>query len=196
MEDGEDVALDFGSEDDAMRHKRVRHPVACFFHLFFRVLAIITYLFCGLFSNSFVTSFVIIVMMLSLDFWTVKNITGRLLVGLRWWNHVDEDGKSHWIFEARKKPGTLPPTAAESRVFWLGLIICPIIWSLFFFGTLFALKLNWLAVVVVGLSLSAANLYGYIRCKVGGKKKLSSIATNFLGQQILQRATATTPTDA
>ena len=28
--------------------------------------------------------------------------TGRLLVGLRWWNYVDEDGKSHWVFESRK----------------------------------------------------------------------------------------------
>ena len=29
-------------------------------------------------------------------------IAGRLLVGLRWWNNVDEDGKSQWIFESRK----------------------------------------------------------------------------------------------
>lgn len=28
--------------------------------------------------------------------------TGRLLVGLRWWNYVDEDGQSHWVFESRK----------------------------------------------------------------------------------------------
>ena len=27
---------------------------------------------------------------------------GRLLVGLRWWNYVDDEGKSHWIFESRK----------------------------------------------------------------------------------------------
>ena len=27
---------------------------------------------------------------------------GRLLVGLRWWNNVDEDGKSQWVFESRK----------------------------------------------------------------------------------------------
>ena len=26
------------------------------------------------------------------------------MVGLRWWNQIDEDGKSHWIFEARKVP--------------------------------------------------------------------------------------------
>lgn len=23
-------------------------------------------------------------------------------MGLRWWNQVDEDGKSHWVFESRK----------------------------------------------------------------------------------------------
>ena len=29
-------------------------------------------------------------------------LLGRLLVGLRWWNYVDDDGKSHWVYEARK----------------------------------------------------------------------------------------------
>lgn len=29
-------------------------------------------------------------------------MTGRLLVGLRWWNQIDEDGTSHWVFEARR----------------------------------------------------------------------------------------------
>ena len=72
------------------------------FHLAFRILAIVVYLLCGWFSNSFVTSFVIIVVLLSIDFWTVKNISGRLLVGLRWWNYVDEDGESHWVFESHK----------------------------------------------------------------------------------------------
>lgn len=38
----------------------------------------------------------------SMDFWTVKNITGRLLVGLRWWNFVDEDGQNHWKYESAK----------------------------------------------------------------------------------------------
>lgn len=54
-----------------------RHPVAVFFHLCFRVLAIVAYLLCGWFSDSFITNFVVIVLLLSLDFWTVKNITGR-----------------------------------------------------------------------------------------------------------------------
>lgn len=72
------------------------------FHLLFRGLAILVYLLCGVFSDSFISSFVFVVLLLSADFWTVKNITGRLLVGLRWWNYVDDDGASHWVFESKK----------------------------------------------------------------------------------------------
>lgn len=31
-----------------------------------------------------------------------QNVSGRLLVGLRWWNQIDQDGKSHWVFESKK----------------------------------------------------------------------------------------------
>lgn len=78
-----------------------RHPYVTFFHLFFRGASIVIYMFCGWFSDSFITSFVFVVLFLSADFWTVKNISGRLLVGLRWWNYVDDDGKSHWVFESK-----------------------------------------------------------------------------------------------
>lgn len=30
----------------------------------------------------------------------VKNVSGRLLVGLRWWNEVTEEGESLWKFES------------------------------------------------------------------------------------------------
>lgn len=79
-----------------------RHPVVTFFHLAFRVSALVVYILCGWFSNSFITSFVTVVLLLSMDFWTVKNITGRLMVGLRWWNYVDDSGKSHWVYEFKK----------------------------------------------------------------------------------------------
>lgn len=68
----------------------------------FRSLAIVAYFVCSWSKASFVTSFVIIVILLSMDFWTVKNITGRLLAGLRYWNYVDDDGNNHWIFESKK----------------------------------------------------------------------------------------------
>lgn len=72
------------------------------FHLGFRGAAILAYMCWGWFSSSFIASFVTIVLLLSMDFWTVKNITGRLMVGLRWWNYVDDNGISHWVYESRK----------------------------------------------------------------------------------------------
>jgi len=62
----------------------LKHPVAAGFHLLFKTLAILIYLFGGLFSSNFVNIFVVCVLMLAFDFWTVKNVSGRLMVGLRW----------------------------------------------------------------------------------------------------------------
>lgn len=44
---------------------------------------------------------VLVVILLSLDFWTVRNVSGRILCGLRFWNQVDDDGTSFWVFEHR-----------------------------------------------------------------------------------------------
>lgn len=61
------------------------HPVACVATFAFKVMAIVTYLFSGLvFSDVFV--FIIVTVLSGMDFWVVKNVTGRLLVGLRWWS--------------------------------------------------------------------------------------------------------------
>jgi len=55
-------------------------------------------------TNSSVFLFVIIVLLLAFDFWTVKNVSGRLLVGLRWWNETGPDGESVWVFESADVP--------------------------------------------------------------------------------------------
>ena len=43
------------------------------------------------------------------------------------------------------------------------------------------------AVVIMGVVLQGANLYGYIRCKVGSRKNLTSMATTYLGRQFLRQ---------
>ncbi|KAF7660462.1 hypothetical protein LDENG_00280950 [Lucifuga dentata] len=185
----EDVELDFADEEGRTRRSTVmRHPLASFFHLFFRVVAIVVYLLCEWFSRNFAACFVLIIILLSFDFWSVKNVTGRLLVGLRWWNQIDEDGKSLWVFEAKKGScGRSMGTEAEARIFWLGLIICPLIWTFFFFTSLFSLKIKWLVLVVASISLQAANLYGYLRCKAGRLEGQPADTSSFVGQHFLQR---------
>ncbi|KAJ7406263.1 F-box/WD repeat-containing protein 10 [Willisornis vidua] len=87
--------------------------------------------------------------------------------------------------------GSKTSSEAESRIFWLGLITCPMIWVIFAFSALFSFKVKWLAVVVMGVVLQGANLYGYIRCKVGSRKTLTSMATSYLGKQFLRQTVAT-----
>ncbi|PIO11131.1 hypothetical protein AB205_0123570, partial [Aquarana catesbeiana] len=147
LDETEDVSLFDADEENTRRpkQKKIKHPLASFFHLFFRVSAILVYILCELISSSFIACMVTIILLLSCDFWAVKNITGRLLVGLRWWNQVDDDGKSHWVYESRKAgQGKKSASDAESRIFWLGLITCPIIWVIFAFSALFSFKVKWL----------------------------------------------------
>ncbi|XP_075880450.1 Golgi apparatus membrane protein TVP23 homolog B-like [Nelusetta ayraudi] len=188
LEQDSDTPL-FGEDDDSvvLKRSKLRHPLASFFHVFFRSSAILVYLLCDIFNGSFIPSMVAIILLLSCDFWTVKNVSGRLLVGLRWWNQIDEDGKSHWVFES-KKTGKLTTSGAESRIFWLGLVVCPIFWVVFMFSTIFSLKIKWLAVVIMGLVLQWANLYGYVRCKVGGRSNLQTLAKNYFGAQFFKQA--------
>ncbi|XP_041265272.1 Golgi apparatus membrane protein TVP23 homolog B-like isoform X2 [Pyrgilauda ruficollis] len=164
-DDIEDVSL-FDADDDVSRRSKkskIRHPVASFFHLFFRVSAIVVYLLCELLTSSFIACMVTIILLLSCDFWAVKVSA--------------QGGKTS--------------SEAESRIFWLGLITCPMIWVIFAFSALFSFKVKWLAVVVMGVVLQGANLYGYVRCKVGSRKNLTSMATSYLGKQFLRQTVAT-----
>ncbi|XP_023242218.1 uncharacterized Golgi apparatus membrane protein-like protein CG5021 [Centruroides sculpturatus] len=181
MENPDDIAIRFGDEALQQQHqKRLRHPLAVLFQLLFRVSALLIYLFCGWFSDSFVTCFVFIILLLSMDFWTVKNVTGRLLVGLRWWNYIDDNGQSHWVFESRKKDDIRVTNVIESQVFWISLIVTPILWFVFLLFALFGARLKWLLVDCVGLCLNGANVYGYLRCKLGDGKSIRDSASAFL----------------
>lgn len=104
----------------------------CFFHVIFKALAIFVFLFQGFLHTGYIFTFVLVTLFSALDFWTVKNVTGRLLVGLRWHNHMDEDGKSRWRFESFEDQRFVHPT--DSNIFWLGLFVPPVIWLLLAMG--------------------------------------------------------------
>lgn len=106
------------SADDlgiAEQARNCDHPQVAFFHLFFRTAAILTYVFCTWFSANFVRIFIVCVLLLAFDFWTVKNVSGRLLVGLRWWNEILPDGSSEWRFESADVRARAPRTHPARR---------------------------------------------------------------------------------
>ncbi|CAK9304723.1 unnamed protein product [Gordionus sp. m RMFG-2023] len=185
----ENIVINFGEEQTLINPNKIKYPIAAIFHLFFRYLSIIIYFICAWLTNSFIISFIIILVLLALDFWTVKNITGRLLVGLRWWNFVDENGENHWIFESRKSnPQNMNyifTTLVESQIFWIGLMLSPLIWILLFFIALFTLKFKWMLIVSLGILLNGANLYGYIRCKMGDNSEIKTTFSNFFYSKMI-----------
>ena len=76
-----------------------------------------------------------------MDFWTVKNITGRLLVGLRWWNFVDDSGNNHWKFESAKDQSRF--AAMDRRIFWLALGLAPFCWLFFVSMAFFTFRVRF-----------------------------------------------------
>jgi hypothetical protein len=81
-----------------LRH--AHHPGIVFFTLLFKVSAIVSFLFLNIFLGNEALTFIIVVIFSAFDFWFVKNVSGRILVGLRWWNEVKDDGTEAWIFES------------------------------------------------------------------------------------------------
>jgi len=189
----EHIIFDFDRDITVTRHQRFKHPTAAFFHIVFKLSSIVIYLFGGVFGQGFLGIFVLLILLISVDFWAVKNVTGRLLVGLRWWNYIDDDGHSHWIFENKfnkdhnkddsiQLSSQIHDNAADSTIFWSALVIAPVLWFILLLVTLFRLNVQWFMVVSLALILSSSNLYGYIRCKLGGNFK--SVLTQYVGKQI------------
>jgi hypothetical protein len=68
------------------------NPVACMFHVGFKAASICSFLFLNAILGEEILTFIIVVLFAAVDFWTVKNVTGRILVNLRWWSEIDEWG--------------------------------------------------------------------------------------------------------
>ena len=82
---------------------------------------------------TFAGVFVGTIILCAFDFWWTKNVSGRLMVGLRYWNEVDDDNKSEWRFECRDEAGMARVHPTESRIFWYGLYLMPPAWFFLLF---------------------------------------------------------------
>ena len=137
------------------------HPTACAFHLAFKVAGLACYLFMGLFGSDETFKYIIVISLAALDFWTVKNVTGRLLVGLRWWSRVDGRGEEEWFFE---KHPTKEKNKTDTRLFWGAQYLFCVLWPLFAVFSILTLHISDFTVCLVGAALTCANTLGYVKC--------------------------------
>lgn len=141
------------------------HPKIALVHVLFKIAVVLMYFFAGVFSMHEVTWIVVCIVLLSFDFWVVKNVTGRLMVGLRWWNNIREDGTNEWRYESVDNPDSI--NIVDYRIFWYSLYLTEIFWIVLGLANLLTAHFENLLIVAVAVTLNTSNLIGYYNCSKG-----------------------------
>jgi len=167
------------------------HPAALLCLYVFRTAAIAVYILCGLFTDDYVLSTVAVVVLLAMDFWNCRNVAGRTLVGLRFWNQVDEDGESYWVFESRDP--SRPANPVDSRMFWIALYIFPAFWLLLLVISIVRFNLAFVPIVILALVFNVTNAVGFTYADRDKQRSANSVAGSGwsmggLGGQLLTSA--------
>lgn len=151
-------------EPGQLSWKLSSHPITLLWFLGFRISPLLVYLFGLLFTSNFVLIFIITILLLAADFYYLKNIAGRRLVGLRWWNEVDtQTGDSQWVFE-HSDPAVKTINATDSRFFWMAMYVQPLLWIALAILAVVKLEFIWLTLVVIALVLTITNTIAFSRC--------------------------------
>lgn len=159
--------------------KNSKHPYICCMHIFFKLLSIIIY-FLGpylfknrkSYENDFILTFAITFFLVSLDFYLVKNITGRFLVKMIWWNDVKEDYSNNFVFYSLDE-NLLNTT--DKNVFWFSLYIFSFHWLIQTIQMLISLQVCWFVLCLLCLILSFCNLFNFWRCSKEQHKVVGNV---------------------
>lgn len=159
------------------------HPRICFFHVIFKAAALAFYIVSALFVDSFVIIFVVTVLLAAFDFWVVKNVSGRILVGLRWWNEINEEGESVWKYECLDQESLARMNKKDSWLFWWTLYLTAVAWIVLGIFSLIRFQADFLLVVAVCLTLSIANIVGFTKCRKDAKKQIQAFASQTIASR-------------
>ncbi|CAN6467249.1 unnamed protein product [Victoria cruziana] len=160
------------------------NPKTCFFHVLFKSAALAFYILSALFVSNFVIIFVITVFLSALDFWVVKNVSGRILVGLRWWNEINDLGESVWKFESLDQESLTRMNKKDAWLFWWTLYLTAVAWVFLGIFSLIRFQADYVLAIGVCLSLSIANIVGFTKCRKDAKKQLQAFASKTIASRV------------
>ncbi len=126
----------------------------------------------------------LLVLLMIVDFWYTKNVSGRRMVGLRWWVNFDEAGEEEWKFECRVNEDMVHPLA--SKVFWFTMYATVACWAILLFFNVFKLSLTNVTICGVGAAVVGVNLYAFHRCSGAQKKRVGELAAR-LGADVTKQ---------
>ena len=106
-------------------YKKSINPIVSILTVFFKFLSIFLFLFMNLFVSNESYTIITVIISGSIDFWYTKNISERILVGLRWWNQIKSNGQEVWIYESKNEQDL---NKINSKIFWDSLNTNTFIW--------------------------------------------------------------------
>ncbi|SCO93983.1 golgi apparatus membrane protein TVP23, putative [Plasmodium malariae] len=159
-----------------------KHPYICIAHVSFKILSVLLY-FIGPYifrsekskENDFIITFAITLFLVSLDFYLVKNITGRFLVKMIWWIDSNEDYSNKIVFQTSEESLL---NSVNKKVFWYALYINFSIWLMQAIQMLMSFQICWFMLCFLCVFLSFCNLYNFWKCSKEQHKIVGNVLNN------------------
>ena len=146
--------------------------------------AFIIYIIISFFTEQKGLIYLSVILLGSVDFWITKNVSGRFLVGLRWWNEVKKDGKEVWIFESKNEK---TEATSDKSVFWTSLYVNGFGWAILFLFKLITLSITNAIIAFTMLIFAGINLYGFYKCSKEQQGKLTKLGTKAVSNIVRER---------
>ncbi|CAD8056237.1 unnamed protein product [Paramecium sonneborni] len=157
--------LDLLKEDDS-------HPVMWLLHILLKACAFFSYLLLGYIIQNMFYEMIILLICHGVDFYLVKNVTGRYLIGVRWYTDLSFHGQEIYKYEFYNKGEV---NAIDSTVFWYCQFGSSCLWAFFVFANIFQFGFIDIFLAGIGACLNWINLWGYYKGSQEQQKKMRNI---------------------
>ena len=156
--------------------KKSAHPSVALITVGLKAASLFFFLFLNIFTSNEAFVMIVVIILDAVDFWFTKNISGRILVGLRWWNNYDPDTQQEkWTFESKNE---IKEASIDRNTFWFSLYGFTAAWLVLFIWECILLSFMWAFLCVISLAIAGTNTYGFFRCSKLQQKGAKIVLAN------------------
>ena len=143
-----------------------------------KLASLLLFLFLDFFTSNEAIVMIVVIILDAMDFWYTKNIAGRILVGLRWWNSYNPDTQQEkWTFEGKNE---IKEANIDRKTFWISLYGYTGAWLVLFIWECVILNFMWSFLCIISLAIAGTNTYGFFKCSKLQNKGANKIMNKFI----------------
>ena len=173
----------FGIKKDKLPDfiKKSSQPKIALITVSIKLLALFFFLFLNIFTSNEALVMIVVILLDAADFWYTKNISGRILVGLRWWNNYNQNTQENvWVFESKNE---IKESNIDRKTFWFSLYGFAAIWLILFVLECILFNFIWAFLCLISLAIAGTNVYGFFRCSKIQQEKAALITAMIIQKE-------------